>query len=1170
MVNKKIIVSIGTIIAVSTILGGEILTTKGIVDNKVLLSAINSSDKSTLLEQQEVSQINVTNVWNQKMFEIGLNSNSEIVVTPAYPMGRTNPYYTGKDAVIINVTNSENKDLYTYSGSGLIGYDVAYAFNGKAVTNGDIITITSNSGGIISDSNGVYKPNQSNFNSQSFMVENNKLIKIYKPDISINSGVLSLESKYYNTGKVIYKVNQKTYEGALINGKFSAQLPSGLPIDENVTVELITPDIHTIEYTLATQFTNQSFEQVYNMSRRGSINPKSVWGKKGNTFSLTAYQPIPITFNSAGGVISIDVKGPIKGTVNVDINNGTGGNKTIIQIPVNKVTNIKIPYEGAVFLDTSNVQSVGENDWEPFSFTTEVKVDSGFYRKIPVFDTRSNIKLFDGVYTNNSKFVDDITNPQNNNYPAIILGTYLVMYINDIKSTGLSPQTNFNDVVNLYNETFIEDNKINGLSIDSEDPIDKFHVNNLFVSTSTDVPAGTIYTGDGTGTYTLPSLFTYLLEPGWVVFHEIGHIFNPRWASMFLEGEVYSNMYTMMSQEAVQGSSNWLFNGNQKGFEDSTIMPIFQNYYNNVIPNKYLEGNYHTGLYYFYLLKEYYPDYTQELARLYSSQTINGNLPYNGSDFLVYAMANLYHVNIIPSLTRWGYNVTNQNLINYVIQNSTSSINLVPKNNNDFDIYNSYTVVPTFSSVQVSDNNGLIKGIDNPNTNIYIKYAGETYSVQTNKDGKFSISIPLEKNQNKAIIYAIGQGLKASLSQDITIDTTNVTNIANKEGLKNEIDIAKKIDIKEYNSTSVKILENTINEANKILENEDATQQEVNKSIASLQAVIKELIKKPSISNSLEALYWDGKNLVINGVVNGVKLSNKDIKTLEITNEYGQVISINGANVNWYGGSVSNYNGYQFVLNSILLNPLVGKKFTLKVNVSIDGQNQEIPISLTENKLPIGNMSTFKPIIDDDCLALVGENDTKNQLSTNINLANILINNEMYKYVNGAGDLKTMLEQAENIMKNPKSTIADIGLMNIKLENATSVLLEGNSKNIAQIIYWDKGCLVINGDIKSLNIPSDIEKKMYIINRNGKSICLTGANVNWYSGNSENYNGYQFIITPELVKDLDQGIHAVYVEFTLGGKTYDMPIQINVALPLERNVNYCALNNSNVLELFNN
>ncbi|MGL4742505.1 MAG: M60 family metallopeptidase, partial [Sarcina sp.] len=892
-------------------------------NNKLLINYKNV--ELGIQNSQEISQINVANKWNQDIFNMQLSDDGNLIINPFYPLAVTNPAYKGNNAIIVNVTNSENELLYTYSGSGAIAFKVYDALNGKSVKDGDVVTIISNDQSIISDSNSNNETNQSNSDTESFIIKNNEFVKLYRPSITVDDGNLSVESKEYPDAKIIYKINGKSYEGTLVNGKFNAILPNGLPVNQEIEVELITPDIHTIEYAVYTQFSNQELNQTYNMSRRGSINPKGLWGRRGNDLALTAFQPIPITFDDKGGSISIEIKGPINGTANVDINNGTGLNKIITQIPVNQVVNVKIPGEGAIFLDTSNIQSMGNNEWEPFNFTTTVKVESGFYRKIPVFDNREGEKLFDGVYTDNSKFVSDITSSDNINYPAIILGKYLVMYINNVAEINLDTNIDFNKVINLYNQTFVEDNKINGLSMNAENPINKFQVNNFFVSTDTDVPAGTIYTGDGTATYTLPSLFSYLLEPGWVVFHELGHIFNPRWAGNFLNGEVFSNMYTMISQEKIEGSSTWLFSGDQKYFEDTTILPIFTKYYEGSTSDNYLTNNYHTGLYYFYLLQEYYPDYVQKLSQLYSSEVVNGTLPYNNGDFLPYAMAKLYHVNIIPSLARWGNVVTNQNLIDFVIQNSTSSINLVPKNNDIFTSYSDITVVPTLNSIEVNGNTGIIQGIDNANTTVYVKYANNLYSGQTDSKGKFSINIPLQKSENKAVIYATGEGLKESLSKTIDIDTSKVTETINKDILKNEIEIASKINTDEYTDSSVQVLKNALNQAQNIVDDQNATQQEVSESTNILKEAIESLVKVQSINNLVKDVYWDGDALVINGELNGANMSSNVVKRLEITNEYGESVTLTGANVNWYSGNADNYNGYQFVIRQSLLRNLVGE-----------------------------------------------------------------------------------------------------------------------------------------------------------------------------------------------------------------------------------------------------
>ncbi|WP_055068987.1 DUF5011 domain-containing protein [Clostridium massiliamazoniense] len=101
-------------------------------------------------------------------------------------------------------------------------------------------------------------------------------------------------------------------------------------------------------------------------------------------------------------------------------------------------------------------------------------------------------------------------------------------------------------------------------------------------------------------------------------------------------------------------------------------------------------------------------------------------------------------------------------------------------------------------------------------------------------------------------------------------------------------------------------------------------------------------------------------------------------------------------------------------------------------------------------------------------------------------------------------------------------------------------------------IYWENNSLVINGDIVlnnkeiSKNIPKEIPKgtKMQLVSKepSGKVVlAVNGIDVNWYSNNEENYNGFQVIIAPDQVKNI-LGKNKLYVKVILNGHIKEFSI----------------------------
>ncbi|MGL4741683.1 MAG: hypothetical protein ACRC41_12885, partial [Sarcina sp.] len=342
---------------------------------------------------------------------------------------------------------------------------------------------------------------------------------------------------------------------------------------------------------------------------------------------------------------------------------------------------------------------------------------------------------------------------------------------------GESLPTNLNaaQTINWYNETFESDNKLNGLSQNAPNQLNRFHTNNFFVYSDTSDNSDGWWTG-GEGTSSVPSMFKIgLTTPGWVMFHECGHIFNPNWADAYLHDEVYSNMYTQETQINVQGSTNWLFgNGTQSQYEDNNILSIFKDYYDYQQPQNMIT-NFGQGLYYFTLMKEYHPDYMAKVATLYRNELYNNKVPYQGLEFFVYAMANVYHENVIPSLEMWGYNITNQNLIKYVIDNSNGTLDFVPKNP-EFNVYKNTTVTPTMLLPKVTNGKAEIEGIANPNATIYAQYNGKTYQFKANSKGVFNVNLDLTPGKSSTVIYAKDGNKTDSLKQTVGLDLNQVLN----------------------------------------------------------------------------------------------------------------------------------------------------------------------------------------------------------------------------------------------------------------------------------------------------------------------------------------------------------------------------------------------------------
>lgn len=681
------------------------------------------------------------------------------------------PSSTAYTVTLYNSTGSVIK-TETYTGSSTES-DFINDWNNESFSYGDYLKVVSNDLPMYLDNSLTNSSSKLSSNTAFYEITKGGLEEFTEPTATISGDNLNVST--YANSTITLNINNNSYTYKTnSSGSASITLPSGLtsttPIKLCVTSE---SGITTYPITVYENGTSTAKTYTFEMHRDGSISPGSALATKGDCMTLTSYEPIPIEYVTKGEV-SIDITGDnIDGTTILYVQDGNGL-VSLGTVKTNTKTEIDVTTPGTLILDTGNVDLENANEFTQFNFNVSVSTISGTYRQIPVFDNRTDCTVASFATSNSTTFDDEINEGDNKNYGAIIIGDHVRIYVPYASSLG----SDFNaaNTVNWYNEAFVSDNELNGLSQDATDPINRFHTNFFFVTTQNGDASDGWFTGGG-GTSCVPSMFDQgLTNAGWVMFHEVGHIFDPEWADSYLGCEVYSNMYTMDTQEKIQGTSTWLWGDNRSSMEDNDILPIFENYYlGNPITNYISE--YQDGLYYFQLLQTYFPDYMPKINTLYREEVYNKDLPFSGMDFLPYAFAKLYHTNIIPSLDMWGYKVTNQKLIQYVIDNSTGSTNLVPKNT-DFSIYENTTVTPTMLVPTVSGDEITISGIVNPDATVYVEYDNKTYSYTCNSSGVFTATFDSVSGENTATVYA--KNGDESDSKKVSVDVNPTFNENNE------------------------------------------------------------------------------------------------------------------------------------------------------------------------------------------------------------------------------------------------------------------------------------------------------------------------------------------------------------------------------------------------------
>ncbi len=568
--------------------------------------------------------ITISNYWNQNIGTLKFNPiTSEIEFIKGW--ATTNPYLSKNSEVFSISLYKNNGELIKTAQVNADEYpeqNLYNILNNLKYSDGDIIKINDKSSSKISISN---------FNNQkSYKINKTIVLKITKdgllevnqPSVSVSGNKLTINS--YANAKVIIKINGNDYDYKTNSkGQFIFKIPSDITVGTPITITVIKGNMKTLPATVYSSYSNSLKEFSYNMFRYASFSPSSKIALKGDDMSLTSNEPIPLQFSGQAKVL-IDVKGDIKGKAAVYLNNGVKS-QYLTTINVNTPTVVNVPESGALIIGTGNVDYNG-NQASKFSFKVNVKVQSGYYRSIPVFDNRGFIKIDSEATSNEATFNKEIFSPSNVDHGAIIIGDHVRIYIPNV---GESLPTTFNaqNTVNWYNETFINDNELNGLSENATNQLDKFHTNFLYLTTYSSDYGSDWWTDDG-GTSAIPGMFKIgLTTLGWIMFHEVGHIFDPICADSYLHCEVYSNMYTQETQLRIQGKTSWLYNGLNPKDVDKNIGPIFEGYLNGDFPTNYLQ-QFSEGLYYFTLLKQYFPDYMAKTDDLYRSEWYNNTLPY--------------------------------------------------------------------------------------------------------------------------------------------------------------------------------------------------------------------------------------------------------------------------------------------------------------------------------------------------------------------------------------------------------------------------------------------------------------------------------------------------------------------------------------------------------------
>ncbi|MGL4741275.1 MAG: FIVAR domain-containing protein [Sarcina sp.] len=377
--------------------------------------------------------------------------------------------------------------------------------------------------------------------------------------------------------------------------------------------------------------------------------------------------------------------------------------------------------------------------------------------------------------------------------------------------------------------------------------------------------------------------------------------------------------------------------------------------------------------------------------------------------------------------------------------------------------------------------------------------------------------------------------------------------VVDKSGLQNEINTAKVMNIDGYTPDSVKALQNAITAGESIISNKDATVQDVTTAITNLQNAIKGLnINKEglesAISNAKEVLALPKKlsapeftaetvNILQNLINQGEDaLKESDASQIEIlTNKIidatnNLVVNIPDKNFNiLLYSSINKKNGNGPVtygqlqkLKSISTLGYTVSAFSIN---SIDGLQycpNVIYFQGGNNNTHINNLDLLKYISPKAIVSIAAEfyygNTINSYLDSSQSYTTDSLNNLKDIWNSNSNTLDSLKDISVNTFLNSYNQVKNA----VKGLVKETVNVESNIKTA----YFEPYGLVINANLSGIKFSRNTPKYLVFLNDNGSETVVKGVNVNWYSKDSTDFSGAQFIVTPSILKELNGTLNA--------------------------------------------
>lgn len=539
--------------------------------------------------------------------------------------------------------------------------------------------------------------------------------------------------------KRIKKTVVKATSVALLVGSIAGATPvymraDTLPSPDTVSVEQVGDIESTTPGALGVNVESIiPVEQVQQVKIYRDTNNKSWDQEQMKKFNINFHTSEPLGIEVLDATtVEVLITGDIKGSAQLALHD-TNNLSNIKEIPVGQKVQVAMPRKGQLFLDVNNIQSTLGGD-TPYAFDVEIILEEESYIQTPTFDVRDN-KLSENVILDPQTFVSEVKKAGNEDNGMLMISDNVRLYF---PQSRYVPET-FDPVhvLQLHEDTIEEDNRFAGLDANDPNPIHHPRKNFVLVSARNN-QVGYMSAG-GQMLDTHPKDTKEYFVPGWGMYHEYGHLYEQKWSFI----EIWNNMFSKNMTEQTIGFT-WLWQDDRAKFEAETIKPFYDRYVAGEVVEK--EFGFRDGLYFFTTLEEHYgKDFVATIERHWRE---NDDMPLR-ADYVAYAMAASYDVNVIPYLGLYGLKINDPDVYNYVIDNSKESLIIVPEHP-AFRGYEKLSVPATVKGIY-EGTDVVLTGIANKNSKIAVQVDEEAYYTKADKEGKFELTIPGEITINTSI-----------------------------------------------------------------------------------------------------------------------------------------------------------------------------------------------------------------------------------------------------------------------------------------------------------------------------------------------------------------------------------------------------------------------------------